>query len=342
MLKAGLPTWAGATGVTTLAAAAGLLWFALATWAIGRSLTIGARLPRRDGGGGSGAPDDGGATSGKQRSAVSLSSVLLGRHESLVGGGHTADDLVNVFVLVGIPASPTLYRLARLLTLVRVSACFGACVNYVVCSHLQRRTAVGLVIDRAMAAVIVARLGLIIASSPAPYGAIVSIDAAVECLSAVSLAASVSWCHFGFLQAYIMLIRYRQLEQEGLSLSDQLSAVARSVLRLVLQFLVFVFIFACGLQMAELLGDPSEALAATSFEMTWVNALYMSCVTITTVGYATPRETPFCVCVGEGLACIAHARRSKSRDVTVGFCVCRRKPPEAHANALFITSGVMF
>lgn len=291
MLKAGLPTWAGATGVTSLVSAAGLVWVGLVTWAIARSLAIGARLPRGTGGSGGDAAD--GANNervggGKQWPTVSISSVLLGRHESLVGGGHTADDLVNVFTLFGVPASKTLYRMARLLTLVRVSACLGLCINYVVCSHFQRRTAVGLLIDRGMAAVILFRLGLVIASSSAPYGAIVSIDGVVEVLSAVSLAASASWCHFGFLQAYIMLIRYRQLEQEGLAFSDHLSALARSLLRLVLQFVVFVFIFACGLQMAELLGDPTEALAATSFEMTWVNALYMSCVTITTVGYVEP------------------------------------------------------
>eukprot|EP00170_Pyropia_yezoensis_P002086 contig_8839_g2090 len=185
----------------------------------------------------------------------------------------------------GVTPSPFIYRLARWLTFFRVLACWGVCVNYVICSHLQRRASVGLAADRLMAAVILGRLVSVIAASRAPYGVVASVEGAVECLSLVSLAASTSWCHFGFLQAYIMLLRFRQLEQEGLSFNVELSVVARSVVRLVLQFVVFVFIFASGLQMAELLGDPSEVLAATSFEMTWVNALYMSCVTITTVGY---------------------------------------------------------
>lgn len=215
---------------------------------------------------------------------VTFGSVLLGRHDALVGGVHTSDEVVEVFTMWGVTPSPTIYRLARWLTFFRVLACWGVCVNYMVCSHLQRRTSVGLAADRAMAAVILGRLVSVIAASRAPYGVVASVEGAVECLSLVSLAASASWCHFGFLQAYIMLLRFRQLEQEGLSFNVELSVVARSVVRLVLQFVVFVFIFATGLQMAELLGDPSEVLAATSFEMTWVNALYMSCVTITTVG----------------------------------------------------------
>lgn len=59
----------------------------------------------------------------------------------------------------------------------------------------------------------------------------------------------------------------------------------RQLTRLTLEFVVYIYVFACGLQLFERLGEPWQSLTASTFELTFANSFYFTVVTIFTVGY---------------------------------------------------------
>lgn len=63
------------------------------------------------------------------------------------------------------------------------------------------------------------------------------------------------------------------------------SPFRRQLTHLTWEFVVFIYVFACGLQLFERLGEPSTSLTATTFELTLANSFYFTVVTIFTVGY---------------------------------------------------------
>jgi len=105
-------------------------------------------------------------------------------------------------------------------------------------------------------------------------------------LSSLIVAKPADWLNFSFLQAYVVLSRYFHIEKTlELMLLQKHSPFHRQLSRLTLEFIAFIYAFACGLQLFELLGDPTEHLTATTFELTFANSLYFTVVTIFTVGY---------------------------------------------------------
>lgn len=104
--------------------------------------------------------------------------------------------------------------------------------------------------------------------------------------SSLVMARSGDWLNFSFLQAYIVLARYFQIEPVmELVFLEKTSPLRRQLTRLTCQFVVFIYVFACGLQLFERMGDPWNVLTATTFELTLANSFYFTVVTIFTVGY---------------------------------------------------------
>eukprot|EP00177_Eucheuma_denticulatum_P003901 GFKZ01007054.1.p1 GENE.GFKZ01007054.1~~GFKZ01007054.1.p1 ORF type:complete len:1586 (-),score=225.71 GFKZ01007054.1:1601-6358(-) len=123
---------------------------------------------------------------------------------------------------------------------------------------------------------------------PRPLHILRGIETCMEVLSFASLvmARSGDWLNFSFLQAYIVLARYFQIEPViELVFLEKTSPLRRQLTRLTCQFVVFIYVFACGLQLFERMGDPWTFLTATTFELTLANSFYFTVVTIFTVGY---------------------------------------------------------
>lgn len=74
--------------------------------------------------------------------------------------------------------------------------------------------------------------------------------------------------------------------------SDQ-PAMMRISLQLAFKFLAFLFIASCGIQLLELVGDPS-AVETEDGSMAWSNALYFAVITLMTVGYGD--FVPYTLC----------------------------------------------
>lgn len=123
---------------------------------------------------------------------------------------------------------------------------------------------------------------------PSPIAFMMHVETFMEVLSLMSLLLSSGkmWLNFSFLQAFIVLSRYFSVEPvlEAMMVRKT-SPFRRQLARLAMEFVVFIYVFACGLQLFEVLGDPLESLTATTFELTLANSLYFTVVTIFTVGY---------------------------------------------------------
>jgi hypothetical protein len=127
-----------------------------------------------------------------------------------------------------------------------------------------------------------------VASSSYPITYVIGAEGVIEALSIASLllARGNTWLNFSFLQAYIVMFRYYHVEPVlEIMFLQKTSPFRRQLARIIVEFLVFIYIFACGIQLFEVLGDPIESLTATTFELTLANAFYMTVVSLLTVGY---------------------------------------------------------
>eukprot|EP00737_Agarophyton_chilense_P001478 gb/GEZJ01001663.1/.p1 GENE.gb/GEZJ01001663.1/~~gb/GEZJ01001663.1/.p1 ORF type:complete len:1636 (-),score=201.02 gb/GEZJ01001663.1/:993-5900(-) len=105
-------------------------------------------------------------------------------------------------------------------------------------------------------------------------------------LSSLLMAKHTDWLNFSFLQAYVILSRYFQIEPTlEIYFMVKSSPFHRQLTRLALEFIVFIYVFASGLQLFEQLGEPWETLIGTTFDLTLANSFYFTVVTIFTVGY---------------------------------------------------------
>lgn len=174
------------------------------------------------------------------------------------------------------------------LTLLRMVTSTGICVVYVCSTYLGRIGAMLHMMQAVVGIVLMGRFVTRLAIASRPLRFVLSLEAFVEALSLTSLVLAHEhvWLNFSFLQAVVVLIRYFELEPTlELMMQQKTSPVRRQLTRLTLEFIVFIYVFASGLQLFELLGDPTENLTATTFELTLANSLYFTVVTIFTVGY---------------------------------------------------------
>lgn len=162
------------------------------------------------------------------------------------------------------------------------------CALYVYTTYLGTIPRALLVIQKCMAVVFTLQfIGKMIVS-PKPIRFISGGETFMEVISLASLviAKPTDWLNFSFLQAYIVLARYFEIEPVlELAFMEKTSPFRRQLTRLTCEFVVFIYVFACGLQLFERMGDPWKTLTATTFELTLANSFYFTVVTIFTVGY---------------------------------------------------------
>lgn len=164
----------------------------------------------------------------------------------------------------------------------------GVCVAYVYSTYMGNIGTLLLYVQRFLAVTLIIQFIGNLFSSLRPLQFIFHGESIMEVLSLASLimAKSTDWLNFSFLQAYIVLSRYFQIELalENVFM-EKTSPFHRQLTRLTLEFIVFIYVFACGLQLFERLGDPWQTLTTTTFELTLANSFYFTVVTIFTVGY---------------------------------------------------------
>lgn len=179
-------------------------------------------------------------------------------------------------------------RNALLLSMIHITLSTTVCVLYVFITYLGNVPLTLRIIQAGLGILFFTRLLFKIICSMHPIALVVGPESVMDVISLSSLvfAGQDAWLNFSFLQAYIALARYFHIESflEALFM-QKTSPFRRQLARLALEFIAFVYVFACGLQLFEVLGDPTENLAATTFELTLANSLYFTVVTIFTVGY---------------------------------------------------------
>lgn len=170
----------------------------------------------------------------------------------------------------------------------RMLASTTVCIAYVYSTYIGYIDTTLLYIQRFLGVVLTIQFASNLMASLRPVQFIFHGESIMEVLSLASLimAKSTDWLNFSFLQAYIVLARYFQIEPAlELVFMEKTSPFHRQLTRLTLEFIVFIYCFACGLQLFERLGDPWQTLTATTFELTLANSFYFTVVTIFTVGY---------------------------------------------------------
>lgn len=170
----------------------------------------------------------------------------------------------------------------------RMLASTGICVAYVYSTYVGSIGTYLLYTQRILATLLVFQFMSNLFTSLRPIQFIFHGESIMEVFSLASLlmAKSTDWLNFSFLQAYIVLSRYFQIESAlELVFMEKTSPFHRQLTRLTLEFIVFIYVFACGLQLFERLGDPWQTLTTTTFELTLANSFYFTVVTIFTVGY---------------------------------------------------------
>lgn len=180
-------------------------------------------------------------------------------------------------------ASKALY-----IAITRMFASTAVCALYVYSTYLGTIPKALLVVQKCLGVVFTLQFIGKMVVSPKPIRFIGGGETFMEVISSASLivAKSGDWLNFSFLQAYIVLARYFQIEPVfELVFMDKTSPFRRQVTRLTCEFVVFIYVFACGLQLFERMGDPWQTLTATTFELTLANSFYFTVVTIFTVGY---------------------------------------------------------
>lgn len=175
---------------------------------------------------------------------------------------------------------------ARYFGLPRFVAGVVVCVLYIVDTYMQGIPSYFYIFQALYGVAVVVNLFRRFVYSDQPVYFMLSLNVLVECLSIPSLLSSYSglWLNFNFLQAYCVLMEWSILEKHDIVLYNY-SSLARLLVNLVLQMITFVFVTSCGVQLFELLGDPSGQLGSETFQITWANAVYFAVVTLMTVGY---------------------------------------------------------
>lgn len=206
--------------------------------------------------------------------------------------------------LASVPEAPLQNGFARLLSVAAVSgfvarnavyiavfrmlASTGICVAYVYNTYIGYIPSWLFVMQKLLGVTLLLQFIGKMLISPHPVTFIGGGESFMEVFSLASLimARRRDWLNFSFLQAYIVLSRYFQIEPTlELVFNEKTSPFHRQLTRLTLEFIAFIYVFACGLQLFERLGDPWQALTATTFELTLANSFYFTVVTIFTVGY---------------------------------------------------------
>lgn len=184
--------------------------------------------------------------------------------------------------------SDIISRNALPVSMVHILLSTTICILYVFITYIGYIPASLRIVQAVLGLLLLIRLVFKIFCSVHPVALVVGPESVMDVISLSSLifAGRDVWLNFSFLQAYIVLARYFHIEGflEAL-LMQKTSPFRRQLARLALEFVVFVYVFACGLQLFEVLGDPTESLTATTFELTLANSLYFTVVTIFTVGY---------------------------------------------------------
>lgn len=179
-------------------------------------------------------------------------------------------------------------RHAFALALARILFSTLVCILYVYVTYLGQIPFAVRAFQLILGVVLLLRFTFNVLCAHNPIAFVLHVEAFMEAVSLASLiyASGHVWLHFSFLQAFIVLSRYFEVEPVLEAMMVQkTSPFRRQLARLSLEFVVFIYVFACGLQLFEVLGDPTESLTATTFELTLANSLYFTVVTIFTVGY---------------------------------------------------------
>eukprot|EP00172_Hildenbrandia_rubra_P004558 Plantae.Rhodophyta-Hildenbrandia_rubra.ctg9423.p1 GENE.Plantae.Rhodophyta-Hildenbrandia_rubra.ctg9423~~Plantae.Rhodophyta-Hildenbrandia_rubra.ctg9423.p1 ORF type:complete len:1282 (+),score=153.34 Plantae.Rhodophyta-Hildenbrandia_rubra.ctg9423:1145-4990(+) len=180
----------------------------------------------------------------------------------------------------------SLQELSPLFSVIRVVLSFILCILYVVTTYMERIPLPVHIFQAVCGILFLVRAIFRLLFSQAPLSLVLKPNMMIESLSTASLMVAKDriWLHFGFLQAFVVLWHWQSMANNSLFVLQE-SPVARKLTSLSLTFVIFIYVFACGFQLFELLGDPHDALKATMFELTIANALYLCVVTIFTVGY---------------------------------------------------------
>lgn len=141
---------------------------------------------------------------------------------------------------------------------------------------------------KSIGAILFAYVISVIATADRPISVVANILAFAEVLSLLPtiFAQPTDWLNFAFLQACSIMTSYFTLESAiDVYFNFKSSQVQRQLVRLTVQFFMFIYIFACGLQLLEHLGEPWVSLSATTFGLTLANSFYFTVATLFTVGY---------------------------------------------------------
>lgn len=179
-------------------------------------------------------------------------------------------------------------RYAIHMAVFRMLASTGICIAYVYSTYIGRIGTRLLYTQKFLGVILALQFVGKMLTSLRPVSFVMHGESIMEVFSLASLimAKHTDWLNFSFLQAYIILARYFQIEPAlELAFMEKTSPFHRQLTRLTLEFIVFIYVFASGLQLFERLGDPWQTLTATTFELTLANSFYFTVVTIFTVGY---------------------------------------------------------
>jgi Calcium-activated BK potassium channel alpha subunit/Ion channel len=177
---------------------------------------------------------------------------------------------------------------AFLIIMLRILVSTAVCVVYVQVTYAGVISPAVRVFQLLVGLTLLAHYCLRIMLDNYPITLALRMEGFIEALSIASLliASKGTWLNFAFLQAYIVMIRYFDAEPVlELMFLQKTSPFRRQLTRLSVEFVAFVFVFAGGIQVFELLGDPTESLTATTFELTLANSLYFCISTLSTAGY---------------------------------------------------------
>ena len=160
------------------------------------------------------------------------------------------------------------------------------CILYVVTTYMERIPLAIHVIQAVCGVIFLVRMIMRLLVVSTPLSLVLRPIAIIESLSVTSLilARHNIWLHLGFLQALAVLWHWENVKNASKIVIFE-STVARKLANILLKFVVFIYVFACGFQLFELLGDPHDVLRSSRFDLTVANAFYFCVVTIFTVGY---------------------------------------------------------
>ncbi|KAJ8908926.1 hypothetical protein NDN08_005626 [Rhodosorus marinus] len=218
------------------------------------------------------------------------------------------------------------------LAVVRALVSALVCGLYVYCTYLKRVPDMIVWTQTVVGFMFAAFHAFKIWTDDAPLLLVFSLTNVLECLTIASLLMSnqALWLNFNFFRAYhVWIIFEKTLKAPNVQRRFKFF-ISRQIVELVAQACMFLYIVASGLQLFELIGDPTESVRPDTFALTFVNSLYFSTVSALTVGYGdfVPRSTLgrfwvvgivflgaylISVSVGQSLNAISAARRGAGR-----------------------------